>query len=137
MAWQFCSASKQINSGLTLNSEYLHGGIVQSGRFRHIYFWWERELNLSNPKQNMSQEEIIEKLTNQISEDDDLPLAVSAIVMGNSIGYPRRLVEENGEIREGELEGFDELYDYAQDILQTEDLTIEKDEQYIWFKKSK
>ena len=85
----------------------------------------------------MSQEEIIEKLTNQISEDDDLPLAVSAIVMGDSIGYPRRLVEENGEIREGELEGFDELYDYAQDILQTEDLTIEKDEQYIWFKKSK
>jgi len=81
----------------------------------------------------MSQEEVIQELTDKISEDDNLPLAVSAIVMGDSIGYPRRLVEENGEIREGELEGFDELYDYAQDILQTEDLTIEKDEQYIWF----
>jgi len=81
----------------------------------------------------MSQEEVIEKLTNQISEDDDLPLAVSAIVMGNSIGYPRRLVEEEGEIRDGELEGFDELYDYAQEILQAEDLDIEKDDEYIWF----
>lgn len=81
----------------------------------------------------MSQEEVIQELTDKISEDDDLPLAVSAIVMGDSIGYPRRLVEENGEIREGELEGFDELYDYAQEILQAEDLEIEKDEQYIWF----
>lgn len=81
----------------------------------------------------MSQEEVIQELTDKISEDDDLPLAVSAIVMEDSIGYPRRLVEENGEIREGELEGFDELYDYAQEILQAEDLEIEKDEQYIWF----
>ncbi len=132
MAWRFFYASKQINSGPILNI-FTAGSSKAGGS---AIFIFGAKLNLSNPKQNMSQEEIIEKLTNQISEDDDLPLAVSAIVMGDSIGYPRRLVEENGEIREGELEGFDELYDYAQDILQTEDLTIEKDEKYIWFKKS-
>lgn len=72
-------------------------------------------------------------VANQISENDDIPLSVSALVMGDSIGYPRRVVEDEGESHDGEHKNFDEAYDYAQKLFGVDDLEVEKDEQYVWF----
>lgn len=65
--------------------------------------------------------------------DSDEPMAVSAVVLSDCIGYPKRLVEDDGESHDGELEGFDEVYDYACELFDTEDIEIEKDDKYVWF----
>lgn len=77
--------------------------------------------------------DILSDVAKKIGDNDDLPLSVSAVVTANSIGYPRRVVEPEGETHEGEHKNFDEAYDYAKDIFGVDDLDIEKDEQYVWF----
>jgi hypothetical protein len=65
--------------------------------------------------------------------DSDLPMSVSAVVTADSIGYPRRVVSEDGETHDGELKGFDEAYDYACSLFDVDEVDVEKDDQYIWF----
>lgn len=74
---------------------------------------------------------LVSKLENYISGDIDESIAISAIVLKNEIGYPERLIK--GDSNEGEFEGFNEIYDYAQDLFDTEKIKIEREDKYIWF----
>ena len=77
-------------------------------------------------------------LPNEIAngiENSDMPMSVSAIVLGNSIGYPKRVVEQDGETHDGEHSSFDEAYDFACELFGTDDVEVEQDEKYVWFTK--
>jgi hypothetical protein len=85
-----------------------------------------------------SQDKKMSSLANKIAgglEKSDVPVAVSAIVLGNSIGYPRRVVEQDGETHDGEHSNFDEAYDFACKLLGTDEVEVEQDEKYVWFTK--
>jgi hypothetical protein len=78
-------------------------------------------------------DEIAKNLANEISNQDDTPVSVSAMILSDRIGYPKRVVSEKEESHDGEMKDFDEAYDFASNIFDTSDISIEKDEQYIWF----
>jgi hypothetical protein len=65
--------------------------------------------------------------------DSEIPMAVSAVVTADSIGYPRRVLSEDEESREGEHNGFDEAYDYACSLFDVDEVEVEKEDKYIWF----
>lgn len=68
-------------------------------------------------------------------ENSDLPATISAVVMSDSIGYPKRIIEDDGDTHEGEHSSFDQAYDYACTILDTDEVSVDKDETYVWFSK--
>ena len=74
-------------------------------------------------------DDLTKNIEGLISGNEDV--AVSAIVLQNEIGYPKRLLE--GDTHEGELEGFNEIYDFACELFGTEDVEIEEEDKYIWF----
>lgn len=80
--------------------------------------------------------DLIDNVAQGIAENDEIDMAVSAISMPGEIGFPKRVLSDEGEIREGEHENFDEAYDYACRLLEVEDLDIEKEEDFVWFTKS-
>lgn len=79
--------------------------------------------------------DLLNSVANGLSNSEEVPVAVSAVVTADSIGYPRRVLSEQEESREGEHSGFDEAYDYACSIFKVDEVQVEKDEQYIWFTK--
>lgn len=81
----------------------------------------------------MSESNFVKNIADTISTQENQPVAVSALVLGDRIGYPRRIVSDSGETHDGEISGFDEAYDFASEIFGTTDIVVEKDEKYIWF----
>lgn len=75
------------------------------------------------------------KLAEQISEADE-SIAVSAVVVGDSIGYPARILDEDEESRDGEHNGFDEAYDFACELFEADECEVERDGDMFWFTKS-
>lgn len=76
-------------------------------------------------------ETVAEKLSTNMEEK----VAVSGVVVGDSIGYPKRVVKNGGETKDGELSGFDEAYDYACSLFKSDSIEVEEDEHFIWFTK--
>lgn len=66
-------------------------------------------------------------------EDLDDSLAISGVVMGDSIGYPKRIVISEGETHEGEKENFDQAYDYACSLFGVDEVGVEKEDKFVWF----
>lgn len=81
----------------------------------------------------MSDDDFVRNIADSISNQDDQSVAVSALVLGDRIGYPRRVVSEDGDTHDGELKSFDEAYDFASQIFDTNEIAVEEDEEYIWF----
>jgi len=77
--------------------------------------------------------DLLNDVANGIQQNENLDMAVSAVVTADSIGYPRRVLSEDEESHEGEHSGFDEAYDYACSLFDVDEVDVEKDEQYIWF----
>jgi len=80
-----------------------------------------------------SMSDLVNDVAEKISQNSDL--AVSAISMKDQIGYPKRIFDPNEENREGEHSNFDEAYDYASSILDTDKLKVEHEEEFVWFVK--
>ena len=81
----------------------------------------------------MSEDDFVENIADRISNQDDQPVAVSALVLSDRIGYPHRVVSNETDTHGGELENFDEAYDFASEIFDTTDIEVEKGEKYVWF----
>lgn len=69
-------------------------------------------------------------------ENSDVPVAISALVAQDSVGYPKRIVDPDEDSFLGEHDNFDEAYDFACDILDVDSCEVEKDGAYVWFKKA-
>ena len=75
-------------------------------------------------------------LANQLQaafEGSDSAIAATAIVQGNSIGFPLRITDPGEENFDGEPSGFDEAYDFASDLLGSQDLDVDTQGGYVWF----
>lgn len=81
----------------------------------------------------MSDNELANDIAKKITEHEDSSFAVSAIVVGDSIGYPRRVVEDDGESHDGEHKTFDEAYDYACSLFGSSEVSVEEEDDYVWF----
>lgn len=78
--------------------------------------------------------ELALELAQKISDmEDGNDLAVSAVAVGNAIGYPTRVLDEEQESREGEHSGFDEAYDFACDLLDSDECEVEQEDGMFWF----
>jgi hypothetical protein len=81
----------------------------------------------------MSDDQLAHDVANALDGFESESVSVSAMVLGDRIGYPRRVVEEDGKTNDGELKDFDEAYDFASTLFQTTDIGVEKDDKYVWF----
>lgn len=61
----------------------------------------------------------------------DRDIVLSAIVIGEEVGFPERVTSENG--RAGEPESFSSAYDIACRILSADRCTATKKDGYVWF----
>lgn len=77
--------------------------------------------------------DLIGNVAEGISDNEDIDMAVSAIVMADEIGYPKRIVDPEGETREGEHNNFNEAYDYACNLFGVDHVEVEEEENYVWF----
>jgi len=79
----------------------------------------------------------IKDLAAAIEDNEDFPVAISALVCEDEVGYPSRIVNPDEDSRPGEHQNFDEAYDFACDILGVEECKVEEGEDgYVWFKKA-
>lgn len=90
-------------------------------------------VNITHQKQHLCMSHLINNVTEKISENEDIDMAVSAIVMPNQIGYPKRIVDPEGESRDGEHRNFDEAYDYACSLLGVDEVKVDREKEYVWF----
>jgi hypothetical protein len=70
----------------------------------------------------------------QAFADTDTPIATTAIIQGDSIGFPLRITDPENQNLDGEPEGFDAAYDLAQDILGGA-VSTTREGGYVWFTK--
>jgi len=79
----------------------------------------------------------VQKLAESIEENDEVPVSVSALVYGDEVGYPERIVNPDQSSRPGEHKNFDEAYDFACEILDVDNCEVDRDDDgYVWFKKA-
>lgn len=60
-------------------------------------------------------------------------IAMSAIIQGDSVGFPLRIADPDESNLEGEPSGFDEAYDFAKSILDVGEVSTSKEGGYVWF----
>lgn len=75
-------------------------------------------------------------LANQLQsafEGSDKEIAMSAIIQGDSVGFPLRISDPSTENYDEEPGGFDEAYDFAKKILDADDPEVRKEGGYVWF----
>jgi hypothetical protein len=85
-----------------------------------------------NDRDNEQFAEISQRLEDAFRKSER-DIKVSAMVVGNEVGFPRRVVDENG--RPDEPESFSEAYDLACHLLSADSCSAEEDGPYVWFSK--